>query len=95
MYPYLYLPSADFDEFANIMHKRYERFYQHKICDDGKCKWDKPCSEVQSKKDVDLGITIKDFDTEHEYVIGENDMFIPGTDMGDEENTCYLAVFKS
>ena len=50
---------------------------------------------MQSKKDVDLGITIKDFDTEHEYVIGENDMFIPGTDLGDAENTCYLAIFKS
>ena len=43
MFPYLYVPSADFDAFAKQVHKNYERFFQNNICDDGKCKWNIPC----------------------------------------------------
>ena len=47
MYPYLYLPDEDFKAFAAQIHTNYESWYQNDICDEGKCKWDKPCKEVE------------------------------------------------
>jgi len=44
---------------------------------------------------MNLAIRIQDFNTDHTYVVAENDMFISGAELGDSADTCYLAVFKS
>ena len=46
MVPYLYIPDADFQLVAQRIHKNFERFFQNKICDDGKCRFDKPCDQI-------------------------------------------------
>jgi len=95
MFPFLYIPDADFQVFAKQVHKNYERFFQNNICDDAKCKWEKPCDQVEGKKDMNLGIRIQDFNTDHTYTVKEDDMFISGSELGEDANHCYLAVFKS
>jgi hypothetical protein len=77
------------------VHKNYEKWFKNKICDDARCKWDIPCDQVEGKKEMNLGIKIQDFNTDHTYVVGESDMFISGSELGDSSDTCYFAVFKS
>jgi hypothetical protein len=95
MFPYMYIPDADFKIFADKVHSNYERWYQNNICDDAKCKWNKPCDQLEGKNQMNLGIVISDFNTQHTYVIKDNDLFISGSELGDTSDTCYLAVFKS
>lgn len=95
MYPYMYVPNDDFKIFAERIHKNFEKFYQNKICDDAKCRFDKKCSEIGGKENIDLKITLQDFVDTHQYSITQDDMFIDGTDLDDSPNSCYLAVFKS
>lgn len=59
MYPYLYIPDADFQVFAKQVQSNYAKLFQNKICDAGKCKWDKPCDQITGKKEMNLGIKIK------------------------------------
>jgi hypothetical protein len=97
MYPFLYIPDADFQLFAKEVSRNYEKWFQNNICDNGKCKWDKPCSEIKAKKaPMNFGFTLRDMgQTDYTYWVQEKDMFISGSEVGDDANHCYLAVFKS
>jgi hypothetical protein len=44
MFPFMYIPDADFKAFAKQVHKNYEKWLENNVCDDAKCKWNKPCS---------------------------------------------------
>ena len=63
--------SEDFKAISDKIHKNFESFYKNDICDEGKCKWYKKCSEViwSGKEDIKLSIRIKDFDTDHTYYV--------------------------
>ena len=84
MFPFLYIPDADFKVFAKQVHKNYEKWLENNVCDDAKCKWNKPCSQVQGKDAMNLKISINKAgvgSATTTYTIQEADMFISGTEI--------------
>jgi hypothetical protein len=70
--------------------------HQGVVCNTGSltCKFNKPCEDVVPVADAILYFSISDTVSPWiEIELALNDMFIPGLEVGDTANTCYIGIF--
>ena len=99
--PYIYVPENNFIEIAKVAALGY--FDQGIECSNLKnhCKFYKPCENVITKDSDTLNINLVDhprygMDPARTSIsMKHKDLLVPGEQLGDSNDTCYLGVFKS
>ena len=64
------------------------------MCGDTFCKFESKCSDID-KKDVHFKFTLDDGEDNIDFTVNANDLFVPGTEFNDVEDSCYVAIFKN
>lgn len=93
--PYTYIPDADFAMVETILSQKYSKeefscsYSQQQVC-----KFHTNCANI-SDKELNLTIKLNNENGELEKLnILSKELFIPGTEIGDEVDTCIIPLFK-
>jgi hypothetical protein len=93
--PFIYVPNADFQTFANSMKALHEDDIECSTSG-GFCKFNQACNNVRQDFQ-DLVVTFYQANPKKSfsYELSEEDMLIDGSRVDDTSETCYIAIFDS
>ena len=92
-FPYIYLPTLYWNEFADAINAQYKR----KLCDKEarSCKWTQNCETVfDGGHSIIIRLSDKKKNFADVFIDSEN-LLEPGVLFGDTNDTCYLSVFSN
>jgi hypothetical protein len=89
-YPYMYLPTSDFA----VVAERINTLSKAKVCNlsKGNCMIEESCDRV-NKVNISMQISIS-AEPWSNVVIPNEHMYIPGDQLNDTPNRCYIPIFK-
>lgn len=93
-FPHIYIPVGEWSVFVYKFNRDYkERGIQ---CTDnkyGECKFQKKCEQIIKESNIDLSfkMTLETNVIEMPFY----EMLIPGSELGGNDNQCYLGVFRN
>lgn len=88
-YPHMYLPASDF----TIVSERINTLSNARVCslEKGNCMFEQPCTLINQ---ANISIQLSLGDGLPEVVIPTQHMYIPGDQLNDSEDRCYLPIFR-
>lgn len=103
--PFIYMPGADFVKFARELQVSYSDQGIRCTYDNtdrpslsSSCRFEKPCSEVQSTEDDLFQMTVFDDNGQMDLRLEGKDMFVPGTQIDASDPTiadwCFVPILK-
>jgi len=93
--PYIYTPDNDWISIVEHYADMYKS--QNLLCEynDNYCKFNKKCSDVQvNYGNADFSVSVYDEFSRLHIRIKAEDLLISGDNVGDNSDTCYLAIFR-
>lgn len=88
-HPYMYVPRYDYAGFVRAA----VRVFKDIRCRQEYCYFEKRCSDVDQSKDLRVQVFSLNPRVIYNFKFSSDRMLIPGSEVGDSDDKCYLAVF--